>query len=304
MNPNGLSEDSRSHVSVFLLLVSSAESEVLAEFKLSIIDAELQETNSCVSGGPKRFLRGGYHGCDRFVRRERLFADDSSLLNEGTLTLFCEGSVFVGSLGVSEQNPAVPLMAPERPLREEFNHVLESEKSRDVVLVVNGWQFHAHKAVLAAASPVFAAMFQPDSAANGLNHVEVTDVDHAVFREILLFIYTGRAVNIDAMAANLLAAADRFALGHLKSMCEESLFSRLSVSTAAELLVFADAHGANDLKGHVIEFIVANAAAVMDTAGWKTMARQQPHLVVETCRAQLFEPVVAGGPPRKRMRML
>ncbi|KAH9363563.1 hypothetical protein HPB48_005904 [Haemaphysalis longicornis] len=262
VNPNGISEDSKGHVSAFLLLLSSEEGEVHAEFKLSIIDATMEETNLWTSEGPKRFLRGGYHGCDKFIRRECLLAEASRLLIEGNL----------------------------------------NQKFRDVVIVVDGQQFHAHKAVLAAASPVFATVFQHDSATNGSTRVDVTDTDHTVFRQVLLFMYTGRVVNIDAMAADLLVAADRFSLGHLKSMCEMSLLSHLSVSTAAELLVFADTHGAQDLKRHVIEFIVANATEVMNTSGWKTMARQKPHLVVEIFRAQLLDPVVPEGPPQKRMR--
>ncbi|KAH9363562.1 hypothetical protein HPB48_005905 [Haemaphysalis longicornis] len=302
VNPNGINEDSKGHVSVFLLLLSSEENEVHAEFKLSIIDATMEETNLWASGGPKRFLRGGYHGCDKFIRRECLLAEACSLLVEGNLVLFCEGSVFTGSLASSEQNPAIPSTVPGHPLHDGLGHSVENQKFRDVVIVVDGQQFHAHKAVLAAASPVFATVFEHDSATNGSTRLDVTDTDHAVFRQVLLFIYTGRVVNIDAMAADLLVAADRFSLGHLKSMCETSLLSHLSVSTSAELLVFADTHGAQDLKNHVIEFIVANSTEVMNTSGWKTMARQQPHLVVEIFRAQLLEPVVPEGPPQKRMR--
>jgi hypothetical protein len=39
--------------------------------------------------------------------------------------------------------------------------------------------------------------------------VEITDVDHDVMREMLRFIYTGRAPNLDKMADELLAAADK-----------------------------------------------------------------------------------------------
>ena len=41
------------------------------------------------------------------------------------------------------------------------------------------------------------------------NRVEITDVDHDVMREMLRFIYTGRAPNLDKMADELLAAADK-----------------------------------------------------------------------------------------------
>lgn len=44
---------------------------------------------------------------------------------------------------------------------------------------------------------------------NFQNRVDITDVDHEVMREMLRFIYTGRAPNLDRMADDLLAAADK-----------------------------------------------------------------------------------------------
>ena len=41
------------------------------------------------------------------------------------------------------------------------------------------------------------------------NRVEITDVDHEVMREMLRFIYTGKAPNLEKMADDLLAAADK-----------------------------------------------------------------------------------------------
>ena len=41
------------------------------------------------------------------------------------------------------------------------------------------------------------------------NRVEITDVDHNVMAEMLRFIYTGKASNLDKMADELLAAADK-----------------------------------------------------------------------------------------------
>lgn len=41
------------------------------------------------------------------------------------------------------------------------------------------------------------------------NRVEIQDVDHEVLREMLRFIYTGKATNLEKMADDLLAAADK-----------------------------------------------------------------------------------------------
>ena len=39
--------------------------------------------------------------------------------------------------------------------------------------------------------------------------MEITDVDHEVMREMLRFIYTGKAPHLEKMADDLLAAADK-----------------------------------------------------------------------------------------------
>lgn len=41
------------------------------------------------------------------------------------------------------------------------------------------------------------------------NRVEIQDVDHEVLREMLRFIYTAKASNLEKMADDLLAAADK-----------------------------------------------------------------------------------------------
>lgn len=52
-------------------------------------------------------------------------------------------------------------------------------------------------------------MFEHEMEERKRNRVDITDVDHEVLREMLRFIYTGRAPNLDKMADDLLAAADK-----------------------------------------------------------------------------------------------
>ena len=60
-----------------------------------------------------------------------------------------------------------------------------------------------------ARSLVFHAMFEHEMEERKLGRVEITDVDHEVMREMLRFVYTGKAPNLDRMADDLLAAADK-----------------------------------------------------------------------------------------------
>jgi len=55
-------------------------------------------------------------------------------------------------------------------------------------------------------------MFEHEMEERKQNRVAITDVDHEVLREMLRFIYTGRAANLERMADDLLAAADKVCL--------------------------------------------------------------------------------------------
>lgn len=58
-------------------------------------------------------------------------------------------------------------------------------------------------------------MFEHEMEERKQNRVAITDVDHEVLREMLRFIYTGRAANLERMADDLLAAADKVcSFGH------------------------------------------------------------------------------------------
>lgn len=109
--------------------------------------------------------------------------------------------------------------------------------------------------IISARSPVFSAMFEHEMEERKQNRVDITDVDHEVLREMLRFIYTGKATNLEKMADDLLAAADKYALERLKVMCEEALCTSLAIENAADILILADLHSADQLKAQAIDFI-------------------------------------------------
>lgn len=56
---------------------------------------------------------------------------------------------------------------------------------------------------------MFSAMFEHEMEERKQNRVAITDIDPDVMREMLSFIYTGRAPNLSNMADELLAASDK-----------------------------------------------------------------------------------------------
>ncbi|KAL1762954.1 speckle-type POZ protein isoform X2, partial [Sigmodon hispidus] len=143
-------------------------------------------------------------------------------------------------------------------------------------------EFRAHKAILAARSPVFKAMFEHDMEESRKNRVEIHDLEPQVFRAMMNFIYTGKVPNLHSMADAVLFAADKYCQEVLKVMCEVALCRYLSVDSAAHTLFLADLHSAGHLKTQTLDFIAVHASEVFETSGWKTMVDSFPYLVAET----------------------
>lgn len=136
-------------------------------------------------------------------------------------------------------------------------------------------EFPAHKVILAARSPVFAKMFEHDMQESANNRVKIDDIQPNIFKEVLTYIYTGQVpkFNGKTMVYELLYAADKYQLDHLKSLCERQLISTLNFQNAARIIQFAHLHNAPELKRATLQFISKNAMAVRATKEWGTGER-------------------------------
>ena len=61
-------------------------------------------------------------------------------------------------------------------------------------------------------------------------------------------------------------------------MCEKSLTLSLSNKNAADTLILADLHGAEQLKMQAIDYIKQHANEVMKSKGWQKLAKGYPLL--------------------------
>jgi len=232
-----------------------------------------------------------------------LLDEANGLLPDDKLTLFCEVSVVADSVNISGQSNSVQFKVPDCRLSDDLGNLFENAQFADVQLSCGGREFQCHKAFLAARSQVFQAMFEHDMEEKKNSRVEVKDVDPDVMAEMLRFIYTGRTAALDQMAAELLAAADKYALERLKVMCEEALCNGLTVDNVSDVLILADLHSAEQLKAQAIEFInTRHVTDVMETAGWKQMVASHPHLIAEAFKALASQQIPPMGPPRKKLK--
>ncbi|XP_038167790.1 speckle-type POZ protein-like [Arvicola amphibius] len=280
---NGIDVESRGYLSVFLGLLSSPKSPVWAKIQVEIINAKGEKYRIVNSQRVIRFNQYEGWGITNFIPRDFLLSTPCLLLPDDKLTLCCEVSVVQDYISISEQNMQPGIDIPECTLVDELGELWENSCFTDCCLVVAGQEFLAHKAILAARSPVFRAMFEHDMEESRKNRVEIHDMEPEVFKAMMDFIYTGKEPDLHSMADAVLAAADKYGLERLKVMCERALFRDLSVENAAHTLFLADLHSAVQLKTRAMDFITARASEVFQTSSWKTVVDSYPHLVAEVC---------------------
>ncbi|XP_059109542.1 speckle-type POZ protein-like [Peromyscus eremicus] len=302
VNPNGFDEVSADYLSVTLVLLSCLKCHVWAKFQFWIISAEGEKTQSMRSPRAIKFVPGRSCVFKKYILRDFLFSNAPHLLPDDKLSLLCTLSVVQESFRISHQNRKLGIQVSRCTLADELGELWENSQFTDCSLVVAGQEFRAHKAILAARSPVFRAMFQHDMEESRKNRVEIPDLEPQVFKAMMGFIYTGKAPDLDSMADAVLAAADKYGLERLKVMCEDALCRDLSVENAAHTLFLADLHSSGQLKTQALDFITAHASEVSETSGWKKMVGSYPHLVAEAYRSLASAHLPFLEPPFKRLK--
>ena len=175
----------------------------------------------------------------------------NGLLPNDQLTLFCEVSVVQDSVNIHGHSQRPKLIVPDCTLTTDLSNLLRDQTFSDVKFDVHGEEFAAHKAIMAARSEVFRfvqdkpqkSIYKPHLVpclqlirislkprmvvsklstskkmfSGKINSVSEVKIEvTCTYREMLNFIYTGKVENLNQMADELLAAADKYALTRLK----------------------------------------------------------------------------------------
>ncbi|XP_046983838.1 ankyrin repeat and protein kinase domain-containing protein 1-like [Schistocerca americana] len=177
-----------------------------------------------------------------------------------------------------QQNPALDLGA-----------LLDAGDGAVVMLVAGETRLAAHRAVLVARSPVFAAMFQHDTLEASSGHISITDVEGPVMRQLLAYLYTLQVPQLPTMALQMMVAADKYGLSALRSACEQQVSAQLTIDNVAAAAVLAVRHSCPDLTLAAVDFIKTHFVHVVGTQGWADAVLNQPKDVVEVSRL-LSEP--------------
>lgn len=179
---------------------------------------------------------------------------------------------------------------PPSDIGKHLGKLLDSADGVDVSFSVDGETFHAHRALLAARSPVFRAELLGSMAEAAMPSITLHDIAPATFRAMLRFMYIDAIPGDDELGdsptealKHLLAAADRYALDRLKVMCARKLWLNISVDTVGDALAFAETYNCPELKGKCIEFVVAdrNFKKVVLTESFMQLGLKFPSVIAE-----------------------
>ncbi|KAF8770844.1 TD and POZ domain-containing protein 1-like [Argiope bruennichi] len=168
-------------------------------------------------------------------------------------------------------------------LTNDLKHLFEDKYLADINFRVHNEVIPAHKAILAARSSVFKAMFDADMKEKFSNTIKIEDFKPDTIRRMLLYIYSD-TLDSDILwenASNLYFAAEKYALVGLKQKCSSFLKVHLNLTNVCETLILADILSDEDLKNSAFNFVEKNDKDVMNSTEWKEFVQKNPQLSVE-----------------------
>ena len=271
--------DSDEHLSVCVQLENQPRLSVSAILEVFLMDKDGQPSSTAQK-------RTGVHlfqfqmedrGWSRFVTRTDLVENH---VKDGHIRIIC------GIMVVNDRSIPVP---PSN-IVDHLGTLLDSADGADVSFIVGNETFHAHRALLAARSPVFRAELLGSMAEATMASITLHDIAPATFKLMLRFMYTDTYPGDDEfgecpfeMIRHLLVAADQYALDRLKLFCARKLWDIVSVETVAATLACAEMYNCSELKIKCIDFFAMekNFRKAVLTDGFVQLVQQFPSIIAE-----------------------
>uniref|UniRef100_A0A0K8SC05 BTB domain-containing protein n=1 Tax=Lygus hesperus TaxID=30085 RepID=A0A0K8SC05_LYGHE len=156
-------------------------------------------------------------------------------------------------------------------LERDLRTLLKKEELSDLKLSIQGREFSAHKAIVAARCPSIASQIL-----DGANEIVFDDMDPNVFSDVLTFIYTD---NIDDESLTekgemVLKTAEILKLEKLKSRAEKVLLSSLN------RLILAYECNCEQMKEPILQMMKQYKTEVQATPNWKLL-KNYPEILLD-----------------------
>ncbi|KAF7070352.1 hypothetical protein CFC21_075875 [Triticum aestivum] len=269
------------YVSVFVVLLTK-NAEVRALNNWMLVNGVSGQSIVVLSGkAPRVFDRKmPAWGVPKFMKTTAEV--ESVYLQNDRLLIECEVNVIKESLDI---------LVPPSDILDNLATLLEGKIGADVTFKVQGEVFSAHKILLAMRSAVFNAEFYGPMGDKGAQDIVIDDMQPAVFKAFLYFIYTDSMPSMDdledddkrEMVKHLLVAADKYVMERMKRICEGMLCRVLDVETLGTMLALADQYHCSNLKDACVEFMLSSDRMddVIASQGYLQLKRSSPDIIVE-----------------------
>jgi speckle-type POZ protein len=178
----------------------------------------------------------------------------------------------------------------ERQVLTNLSKLLDTQSMADVTFILNNEKIGAHSAIVVSASPVICAMLENGYFEEGRTKtVKIDDIDPLVFKEMLRYLYTGRAPKLDedAMTEPLFLAADKYQIEALKNCCEQRLIKKLNVKSVVHYLVVAYLYIAPQLLEASLMLMEINKKEVKAYPEWKELNKNYPDLFFQAANRMI-----------------
>ena len=128
----------------------------------------------------------------------------------------------------------------------------------DVVLKVEGKDFHCHKNVLTASSAYFKSMFSNDMKESREDIIGIKGVASASMELILDYVYTSRVTITSDNVQGLLGSADLLQLIPVRMACQCFLEKQIHASNCFGIYLLAEQHSCTELSRKAWSFALQN----------------------------------------------
>jgi N-acetylneuraminic acid mutarotase len=258
--------------------------------------------HACIMYRNQMYIFGGYNGAHRlndmycfdFDTHMWAIVDCSGELPSGRSSLVAQvygNSLFTfgGYNGRHVLNDFFefrfePVAIPPPTLIHDMKRLMNCEEFSDVTFLVEGKPVYATRAHLAVRSEHFRAMLfggMRESHNGATTEIIIRDVTHSVFSKIIEFLYTDNVTDISSdIAVPLLMAAERYLLGRLKGLCEDSIRKSITVENVINLFMASHRHRAAGLKEICLDFIIDHLDTVKKSKGFRDL-KDEPELLME-----------------------
>ncbi|XP_023806543.1 kelch-like protein 6 [Oryzias latipes] len=178
----------------------------------------------------------------------------------------------------------------------------------DVTICVQGHDFLCHRAILAAASQYFRAMFCSGLKESHEDRVEIKGLDSGTMRTLLEYTYTSRVFLTHSNVQGILEAASQFQFLRVVDACSKFLSKSLQLESCVGILNLAHSHALPELRTTAEEYITYQFSQVIQQQDFVEMPAQSLEAVLQSdeldvrCEECVFEALMSWVRARQSER--